>query len=415
MKSREGDRGKLTISPPAKVKIDAVDGVRVLASGLDTLVLAIDVKWRSDDLFYYLAHLKDEAKEKGKELPGLLGSEEECSEWLFSMRPHGARGYEWLLTGGEFTLRIGNWMEPQSMPSIMAEIRSEALWHQGPEGAVDRILRLLDRSGASVTSVKPSRVDLCLDITFPEELWSKELASYQVTRAIDTALHLRRPNLTGINVGRGGISARIYDKPLEIRQRASKKEWMFDIWRLKEVPEGYRIIRIEFQLRREVLKELGIDTIDDLFEYGANAWRYCTENWLKFQDRPGKHHTQRSTVPWWQLVQNGFFGIQGADPLIRDRAIRADMKQLRDQIIGLASSVTALHMEKTGYRILHRAKPINCFAAVRSAIAWEEVDFGARVHAKRVKYHRARLKSREARERRLSLEFPSGGSKINAD
>ena len=74
-----------------------------------------------------------------------------------------------------------------------------------------------------------------------------------------------------------------------------------------------------------------------------------------------------------------------------------------------------LQMEKTGYRILHRAKPINCFSAVRNAIAWEEEDFGARVHAKRVKYHRARLKFQKAQERRLSPEFPSAGSKINAD
>jgi len=33
---------------------------------------------------------------------------------------------------------------------------------------------------------------------------------------------------------------------------------MFDIWGLKEVPEGKKIIRIEFQMRREVLKQLGL-------------------------------------------------------------------------------------------------------------------------------------------------------------
>ena len=104
----------------------------------------------------------------------------------------------------------------------------------------------------------------------------------------------------------------------------------------------HRVIRIEFQVRRAKLKELGIDTIDDLFERRENLWAYCARQWLQVQDQPGKHHTQRGTVPWWQAVQAGFPGAQHAKPLIRSKAISMDREQLVRQVYGNWVSLIAL-------------------------------------------------------------------------
>src|SRR5690606_16321245 len=145
--------------------------------------------------------------------------------------------------------------------------------------------------------------------------------------------HLRHEQLTGISVGRGQISARLYNKPLEI-QTKSHKFWMFDVWGVQHVPDDLRIIRVEVQLRREKLKALGINLLADLWAKEAGLWAYCTQRWLKLQTG-GPHHTQRRTVPWWSVVEAGYAGAQGAEPLVIEKAVRATRERLMKQILGL--------------------------------------------------------------------------------
>jgi hypothetical protein len=315
--------GKMTISPLANVKLPALKEIQTLVYGVDSLVVAIDINWTTNKLFSYLESLKLQAKNQIGEYPGVLRSEDGCDEWHFNIKAHGVRGYEWLLDSREFTLRVGNWKTPQSRPSVMAEIRSEALHTRGPGDGVNRIIGLLEDARGSVVRIKASRVDLYIDILFAESLWSLELMKYAITRASDVSPHFRHGHLTGISIGKGVISARIYDKPLEIKQH-SGKSWMFDVWALDKAPEGKRIIRVEFQLRREGIKEMGLDTLDDFIENIENVWAYCTKKWLKFEDNPEAHHTQRSTLEWWKVVQNGFNGVQDPKPVIRSKAFRTD-------------------------------------------------------------------------------------------
>jgi hypothetical protein len=59
--------------------------------------------------------------------------------------------------------------------------------------------------------------------------------------------------------------ARLYDKVIEIETK-SKKTWMYGIWKMEGPPKNGRVIRVEFQLRREVLRQLAIDTVWQLFK-----------------------------------------------------------------------------------------------------------------------------------------------------
>ena len=123
---------------------------------------------------------------------------------------------------------------------------------------------------------------------------------------------------------------------------------MYDVWKIKEVPEGKKIIRIEFQLRREVLKEASLKKPVDLFQKIDKAWAYCTKKWLKFQDRPGLHHTQRSTFKWYEEIQDGFNGVQGAEPLVREKAVSTDKKRLVQLANGSIEACHALIRKKVG-------------------------------------------------------------------
>jgi hypothetical protein len=226
--SRHPNGGLTTISPPAKISCDDSGEFKALASGIDTLVLAIDITWNEPNIFMYLEELKEKAKASNEDCAGTINIPG-AGEWPFLVKPYGTNGYEWLLTGNCFTLSVGNWLKPISRPSVIAEIRSQALWELSPLGTIAVLRALLESAGARLILMKPSRVDLCVDLLMPIEVWMPELMDYRVTGAKDASTYYHNKDMTGLGIGRGKISARLYDKPLEIRQK-SKKFWMFDKW-----------------------------------------------------------------------------------------------------------------------------------------------------------------------------------------
>lgn len=110
-----------------------------------------------------------------------------------------------------------------------------------------------------IQKVKVTRVDLYSDVVLPESCWLPELKDYFVTRACLSSLYFQGHIFSGFSFGRGQISARLYDKPLEIKK--SHKLWMYKKWGIDKVLSGFRIIRVEFQLRRTAIKGLGISAL----------------------------------------------------------------------------------------------------------------------------------------------------------
>jgi len=67
---------------------------------------------------------------------------------------------------------------------------------------------------------------------------------------------------------------------------------------------GDKVWRQEFQLRREVLKQLGISTIPDLLRLQGELWRYLTEDWLRLAilNPNDTTRTRWLTHPVWQAI-----------------------------------------------------------------------------------------------------------------
>lgn len=396
------DGGQTSISPPVNVK--------PLASGVDTLYLTFSVDWFRTDFQSYLGGLKAKAIEENEPQPGQL------ADWLFLVHPYGRRGYEWLIESQEYTVRVGSWHYPiKNKPSVIVEIRSETLWRLGVVKAVDRIVCLFNCVAKAeldffpIKDLKLSRVDLCLDILLPSEDWTTDVLDNIVCRAKNINPYLKNGQLdtmSGFRIGGSKLMACLYDKPQEIKLKG-KKEWMYDVWGLKNVPEGYKIIRVEFRLLREVLKELGLDAPEDLLMYGPNLWVYCTQDWLKLQDRPGKHHTQRTTLPWWTVVQNGFEGAQNAKPLIRFKAIQGSQLQLLRQVYGLMTSLTALHQEQAGKPLDEKADLNDSLSALYEAFGLlkEPEKFSDIVFKKRSRLNRLMLQQVTVNQLRKELDL----------
>jgi hypothetical protein len=382
----------MTISTPAKVKTLVGDQpVEVLAANIDTLDLAIDVKWPDSKFIENLDAWKKYALEKGRPV-GCPIKLREDREVMFNIRPNGTgTGYAYILYNKDFTLRIGSWLSPISRPSIMAQVHSEALWREGPEAAVSAFMALLQIQGARIVKSCVSRVDLCVDVLLPESLWTIDLMPFRVTRARYLGIHQSDKKLTGVQIGRGKIGCRIYDKPLEISQK-SKKTWMYPIWGIDEVPDGHRVIRVEFQLRREAIKEIGIDSHQDLFENIRGVWAYCTEKWLKFRSRPGEHHTMRKTFAWWISVQEGFEHLPDGQPLVREESFRKNEEQYFAQIYGQMTALRALKMEERGLEIDDFTTPDDLVDTFRRSLLMSGKDrdqISIDVFRKREKFHQA--------------------------
>ncbi len=402
-------RGLMTISPPAKVKSSVLAGVKVLTSGVDSLNLALDVKWDDAFLFEILEVAKGIALKSFEAVPLTIRIPNRDEELLFNLAPHGTKGYKWLFSNNEFAFRMNDSLKPKSRPNVMVEIRSETLWRRGIREALDIITEALKVWGANILRIKTSRIDLCLDMLIPAHIWTESLFDNMVARARNVAKYTKNDALTGIQIGKGKLSGRLYDKALEI-ETSSHKTWMYNVWGIKEVKEDERAIRIEFQLLRETVKELGFDTIEETIQNLDAIWAYCSQDWLKFQTNPGKHHTQRKTLLWWSQVQNSFLGVQKPNSAIRSKAVRTTQLQLASQIVGLTTSLAATKDEFGDDPLFAKVSFESLGFVFQKALRMSgksEEDLREAINEKRARNHRGKQKYQSANWKRLNRGLPT--------
>jgi hypothetical protein len=400
-----GQGGRPTNSPPVKRLIQTDPG-SVLASGVDSLTVAVDFFWRDSSFFRVLDELKAEAVARDCPMPGLIKSCDGQHELAYEVKPFGKDGYSWVITSPEFSIKLGNWMAPRSRPSAMIDFRAEILWMHGVVESIDRIITLLKSVGAMPANIKASRIDLCLDLLIQAPFWCRLLEEHVVTRAKAKCARGFGRGFSGLEIGSGELRGRLYDKDLEIRMK-SKKFWMFDIWNINEdeLPEELRVIRIEFQLRREALKELGIDSIWSFVNHPRNLWAYCTHCWLQFTDNPETETRFQETLPFWKTVQDGFLGGQCGTPLIRAKAVNVKKKQLAQQMLGQLTSLIAIDSEEFAPELeLEQQLPLLTKSA--ALIGMDDDVFSEKVRQKQGKYLKAVAKFKNAETARKHLGLP---------
>ena len=248
-----------------------------------------------------------------------------------------------------------------------------------------------------------------MDLLVPNEMWDLALFKNKVARARKLAHYTDNDTLTGVHIGKGKMSGRIYDKGEEI-ESISHKTWMYDVWGISSIPENQKAIRVEFQLLREPLKELGIDSLQDCIAALDNIWAYCTQKWLKFQTHPGKHHTQRKTLSWWRLVQNNYLGVQKPVPAIRAKAIRTTQFQLASQVVGLIIALASVNDEfgnEPLYEEVSQEGLVKVFRKALRIVGKSSLELRDAVNWKRAKNYRGKAKYQKANYNRLAEGLPA--------
>ena len=225
--------------------------LRLLLHGIDTLQCAYYLKpFKIDGIdFYSLAFQKEKLRKTKKKNPKpiTLGS---CD---FLLQPYGSRsGYPIVITNEDFRIECGQY----NKPNFFVTFRSQALWRESAFLLHEKFLKWASSVGfAPYKDESLSRVDFCFDynitkIDFDENSF--------LSRSAKDSQYREHGKYQTFNFGLGDIRLRVYNKVDEIKQKSSKV-WFYKLW-----GQDKNVWRIEWQVRKDVLKSFDIKTFDDL-------------------------------------------------------------------------------------------------------------------------------------------------------
>lgn len=253
---------------------------------------------------------------------------------------HTARGpYRMVLDNAFLSLALDNRASSPSSPAIYAQVRSEFIWSAGFQESRQQALRVVtDIYGYPPEREQVSRVDLFADILWSKQFHSADIGKFS-TRARSKGVFYDGERVSGFTIGKGDITVRIYDKTLEIHK--SGKEWLYDLWGVSQDNQDVRVWRVEFQLRREALKEFGIESFNDLVNSQQALWNYCVQQWLSVRVTGKKNVARRALVSFWEAAQAvRLIPEDDTAKIVRRERMRSGMteKQAADQMAGITKS-----------------------------------------------------------------------------
>lgn len=230
----------------------------------------------SDDMQKQLLGLKRLAQsEERSEQPK---AQIKIEDHLFEVMDKGARRFAYVLVNNWFRISIPSSAD-SSLPMAFVQISSEVLTLAGPVAAIESLKFIVNTLGQVQGTPQLSRVDPCLDFVVTQRMDAWERDSW-VTRARNVNKHYDGKEFSGWSIGVGGsMGARLYNKTLEIRK--SKKTYLYPIWESAGWDLQEAVWRLEFEIKRDVLKELQIFSFGDLLMNLSGLWEYATSEWLR--------------------------------------------------------------------------------------------------------------------------------------
>jgi len=269
----------------------------------------------------------------------------------FSVNPKGSVGYEYVLQNDDLRIRIAERADSGRVyPEVHVRWSSQYLWRRGWRAAYIRVRNWV-YSWADVSSEKLSRADLCIDVNSPLPevgLREGEVVTY-AKRNTEFYIqhHFDGLDETGYSFGQGDIVCRIYDKLAEIEH--SHKAWFQEIWRKQGWDGNSPVTRVEFQSRRDFLKSMQVETVEDLEMQLADLWKYFT-SWVSLRDQSSDSNRRRwSLKPFWAVVCRAVPAFGVVTGVVRIAQRRPRMDSLARMGRGCLVSLAAMVQTNTGY------------------------------------------------------------------
>ena len=265
---------------------------RHLISGFDTIECAYYLI-ASDDYkldFIELAAQKESMvrAKVTKPKPIQIGSEE------FLMASHGTgSGYPFVIENDAFMIQFGEF----NRPNFFVKFRSIALWHVGALALHQRFLAWANSVGMMpYQPERLSRVDYAFDYYLPELDFDEDNF---VSIAQKDTQHRKNNQVQTFDIGADLVKLRVYNKVDEINEK-SKKTWFFKLWGMDQ-----DVWRIEWQIRKDQLRKLGISSFESLDERQGDLLRLLSKEHTTLRIKSNDSNRSRWAMhPLWDdLIQ----------------------------------------------------------------------------------------------------------------
>ncbi|MDR3580851.1 MAG: hypothetical protein P4L44_12895 [Oryzomonas sp.] len=313
--------------------------MKLLLHGFDSVYCAYFLKptGRNPLDFGKLAEQQESIRQSKRKnsLPITLGNAD------FLLTPYGTKsGYPFVIMNGDFNIQLGEY----NKPNFYVQFYSQALWRESGYLLHEKFLDWAASVG--LTPYRPeslSRVDYCFDYDLPEIDFDEDC--FKSLSVKDSKHRGNRKDQT-FTFGNGGdIMLRVYDKVAEIKQK-SDKVWFYTLW-----GQDADVWRIEYQVRKEVLKDFSIATFDDLKAQIGDLLRYLATDHTSLRQPNGDSNSSRWPLhPLWidllerigELNHLGVSRIHGQNSVLEERMVRMTIA-----IYGYLKKVAAVHCVQT--------------------------------------------------------------------
>ncbi len=261
---------------------------------------------------------------------------------VFEVKDKGSGVFPFVLDDNAFRIQLSR--PGKKLPMAYVKVSAEYLAYKGPTAALVDVLALLGVLGELNGENIVSRVDLAVDFVSPWVMDSWDRLAW-VTRASRIQAHSEDQHFTGWSIGMGSdIGARLYDKTREIVR--SGKDWIMPLWLPAGWASGETVWRLEFEIKREVLKELGLRSLASVLDNLDGLWSYASTEWLRLTlpNPDDATRTRWPIHPLWALLASVDWASPNQTLLARFRNSRSpDELRLVSLFHGALTSYMAKH------------------------------------------------------------------------
>ncbi len=211
----------------------------------------------------------------------------------FLLHPYGSSsGYPIILSNRDFKVEMGEF----NKPNFFVTFTSEGLWRESAYSLHQKFLTWADTAGyGQYIDESLSRVDFCFDYALTGMDFDEDCF---VSYSKKDSKHRENGTVQTYTLGKGDIVLRVYDKVAEIRQE-SGKVWLYTLW-----GQESDVWRIEWQVRKPILKGFGIRTFEQLQERQGNLLDYLAHEHDTLRERNEDSNRSRWPLhPLWRHLQ----------------------------------------------------------------------------------------------------------------
>jgi len=250
-----------------------------------------------------------------------------------------------IISNEDFRIEMGEF----NNPNFFVTFRSQGIWRSSVFDMHERFIDWAKTVGFEPYAAESlSRVDYCFDYNLSEIDFDEDCF---VSRSNKDSKHREDGKAQTFTFGKGDIVLRVYDKVAEIKQQ-SEKSWFYELWGGLDQD----VWRIEWQVRKPVLRNNGIRTFNDLYNKLGDLLKYLSEEHDTLKVPNSDSNRSRWPLhPLWKDLQERIKQINQAEvrePYEKELVLDERMMRIAISVYGYLKRVAAIHCVKEGKNII---------------------------------------------------------------